>query len=191
LTVEDFQIAVQEATNFPLRPNILPFLKSHIPTLQRDISVAARATKQTPIQFVRTNESAVLEFVHNPTEHTEFFFHEGSFSTPATASGGTALTAPLLAKRRASDMYEHANGSTGGTASTYEWDYLLPPSKRASVHSMFLTGSSVGTSSAVAAAAAAAQHLYAGHPSFLDYQNGLQSSHSELLVRVVVSLPPA
>jgi CBFA2/RNUX1 translocation partner 1 len=46
LTVEDFQIAVQEATNFPLRPNILPFLKSHIPSLQRDISVASRATKQ-------------------------------------------------------------------------------------------------------------------------------------------------
>jgi hypothetical protein len=127
---------------------------------------------------VRSNESAVLEFVHNSTEHSEFFFHEGSFN--AAPPGGGTSSGPILAKRRASDMYEHANGSAG--TSSYDWaeHYLMPPTKRASVHSMFMTSSTTATNNA-AAAAAAVQHLYAGHPNFLDYQNGLQS-HSEIMV---------
>lgn len=49
LTIEDFQIAVQEATNFPLRTNVAPFLRSHIPLLQREITTLARVNKQVSV----------------------------------------------------------------------------------------------------------------------------------------------
>ena len=43
LTSDEFKVALQEATNFPLRPHVLPFLKTHIPYLQRDIASMARS----------------------------------------------------------------------------------------------------------------------------------------------------
>lgn len=43
---EEFKLALQEATNFPLRPYVLPFLKTHIPLLQRELTVLARASNQ-------------------------------------------------------------------------------------------------------------------------------------------------
>uniref|UniRef100_A0A182MEE2 TAFH domain-containing protein n=1 Tax=Anopheles culicifacies TaxID=139723 RepID=A0A182MEE2_9DIPT len=48
ITVDEFQLAVQEATNFPLRTNVVPFLKSHVPVLQREINILARSNKQLP-----------------------------------------------------------------------------------------------------------------------------------------------
>lgn len=47
--MEEFQVAVQEATNFPLRSNVVPFLKSHVPVLQREINLLSRASKQVSI----------------------------------------------------------------------------------------------------------------------------------------------
>lgn len=94
LSIDEFQIAVQEATNFPLRPNVLPFLRSHLPILQREINSLARVSKQTPLQYVRANESSVLELLHNPTEHSDIFLsNEGSYS----ATNGLNL------KRRATE----------------------------------------------------------------------------------------
>lgn len=46
LSSDEFKIALQEATNFPVRPYVLPFLKTHIPFLQREISNLARANNQ-------------------------------------------------------------------------------------------------------------------------------------------------
>lgn len=46
ISSEEFKLAVQDATNFPLRPYVLPFLKSHIPLLQRELTVLARASNQ-------------------------------------------------------------------------------------------------------------------------------------------------
>lgn len=46
LSSDEFKIALQEATNFPLRPHVLPFLKTHIPYLQRDIASMARSCNQ-------------------------------------------------------------------------------------------------------------------------------------------------
>lgn len=76
LTVDDFQIAVQEATNFPLRPNVLPFLRLHLPLLQREVHSLSRACKQSPLQYVRGNENSVLEMLHNSTDHSEIFANE-------------------------------------------------------------------------------------------------------------------
>lgn len=82
LTIEEFQIAVQEATNFPLRPNVLPFLRSHLPLLQREINSLARVSKQSSLQYVRSNDVSVLEMLHNPTDaHSDIFLsNESSFS---------------------------------------------------------------------------------------------------------------
>lgn len=49
LTAEDFKQAIQEAANFPLRPYVLPFLKSHIPLMQRDIASLAKSNNQVSI----------------------------------------------------------------------------------------------------------------------------------------------
>lgn len=50
LTSEEFKQAIQEAANFPLRPYVLPFLKSHIPLMQRDIASLAKANSQVSIK---------------------------------------------------------------------------------------------------------------------------------------------
>lgn len=49
LTSEEFKIALQDATNFPVRPNVLPFLRIHIPLLQREIASLARNNNQVCI----------------------------------------------------------------------------------------------------------------------------------------------
>lgn len=49
LTAEEFKHAIQEAANFPLRPYVLPFLKSHIPLLQHDVATLAKANNQVSI----------------------------------------------------------------------------------------------------------------------------------------------
>lgn len=96
LSIEEFQLAVQEATNFPLRPNVLPFLRSHLPLLQREINSLARVSKQSALQYVRSNDSSVMEMHHNPTDaHSDIFLsNESSFS-----SGSNGLNL----KRRATE----------------------------------------------------------------------------------------
>lgn len=46
LSTEAFKQALQESVNFPLRPYVLPFLKSHIPVLKRDLANLAKASNQ-------------------------------------------------------------------------------------------------------------------------------------------------
>lgn len=46
MSSEEFKIALQEATNFPVRQNVLPFLRIHIPFLQREIASLARSLNQ-------------------------------------------------------------------------------------------------------------------------------------------------
>jgi len=46
ICVEEFHHNIQEMTNFPLRPFVLPFLRSHLPSLQRDLLSMARNNKQ-------------------------------------------------------------------------------------------------------------------------------------------------
>lgn len=100
MSIEEFQIAVQEATNFPLRPNVLPFLRSHLPLLQREINSMARVSKQSALQYVRTNESSVLELLHNPTDaHSDIFLsNESNFS-----ASGSSTSNGLNLKRRATE----------------------------------------------------------------------------------------
>uniref|UniRef100_A0A1B0D6E2 MYND-type domain-containing protein n=1 Tax=Phlebotomus papatasi TaxID=29031 RepID=A0A1B0D6E2_PHLPP len=144
LTAEEFKVALQEATNFPLRPYVLPFLKAHMPLLQRELTALARANNQSVSQFVRSNESSVFEFAHNSTEHSEIFLpiESGSFAGNGASINGNGL----LLKRRASDnQHQH------------DWSDHTLPSKRAH-HSLMLTSGS------------SAAHLLPAHTPLFDYQ---------------------
>ncbi|XP_022172886.1 protein CBFA2T3-like isoform X2 [Myzus persicae] len=46
ISVEEFHHNIQEMTNFPLRPFVLPFLRTHLPSLHRDLLLMARNNKQ-------------------------------------------------------------------------------------------------------------------------------------------------
>ena len=49
MTTEEFHRALQEATNFPLRSYVLPYLKRVLPMLQLDLNAAARAENQVSL----------------------------------------------------------------------------------------------------------------------------------------------
>lgn len=53
LSIEEFHHSLQDVTNFPLRPFVLPFLRTHLPLLQREVHALARANKQVCIYTIR------------------------------------------------------------------------------------------------------------------------------------------
>ncbi|XP_051884577.1 protein CBFA2T1 isoform X2 [Pristis pectinata] len=59
-TIEEFHSKLQEATNFPLRPFVIPFLKANLPLLQRELFHSARLAKQTPAQYLAQHEQLLL-----------------------------------------------------------------------------------------------------------------------------------
>lgn len=99
ITVEEFQISIQECTNYPLRASVPAFLRALLPHAQRDVVSRARAVKQTPLQYIRSHEQLILET--SPGEAVEIF------NTPSSTEG------PL--KRRASDPFYETLAQTNGT----------------------------------------------------------------------------
>ncbi|XP_075432932.1 protein CBFA2T3 isoform X3 [Ascaphus truei] len=61
LTIEEFHAKLQEATNFPLRPFVTPFLKANLPLLQRELLHCARLAKQSPAQYLAQHEQLLLD----------------------------------------------------------------------------------------------------------------------------------
>ncbi|XP_012817739.2 protein CBFA2T3 isoform X2 [Xenopus tropicalis] len=61
LTIEEFHSKLQEATNFPLRPFVIPFLKANLPLLQRELLHCARLAKQSPAQYLAQHEQLLLD----------------------------------------------------------------------------------------------------------------------------------
>ena len=60
ISVGDFHHVLQEVTNFPLRPFVLPFLKANIPLLARDVAALALRSPasaasgcQSPLEYLR------------------------------------------------------------------------------------------------------------------------------------------
>uniref|UniRef100_A0A673WEY2 CBFA2/RUNX1 partner transcriptional co-repressor 2 n=1 Tax=Salmo trutta TaxID=8032 RepID=A0A673WEY2_SALTR len=87
VTIEEFHSRLQEATNFPLRPFVIPFLKANLPLLQRELLHCARAAKQTPAQYLSQHEHLLLsttlasppdssELLLEPSERDMNGFHE-------------------------------------------------------------------------------------------------------------------
>ncbi|XP_040838157.1 protein CBFA2T3 isoform X1 [Ochotona curzoniae] len=72
LTIEEFHARLQEATNFPLRPFVVPFLKANLPLLQRELLHCARQAKQTPAQYLAQHERLLLDTsASSPSDSSE------------------------------------------------------------------------------------------------------------------------
>ncbi|XP_027629240.1 protein CBFA2T3 [Tupaia chinensis] len=85
LTIEEFHSKLQEATNFPLRPFVIPFLKANLPLLQRELQLCARLAKQTPAQYLAQHERLLLGGPPAPADCAELLLEvkdSGKRSTP-------------------------------------------------------------------------------------------------------------
>ncbi|XP_026121484.1 protein CBFA2T2-like isoform X2 [Carassius auratus] len=81
VTIEEFHSRLQEATNFPLRPFVIPFLKANLPLLQRELLHCARAAKQTPAQYLSQHEHLLLSTsVPSPADSTELLLEPSESS---------------------------------------------------------------------------------------------------------------
>eukprot|EP00794_Sanderia_malayensis_P018910 gene18910-20813_t len=56
MTVEEFHQQLQDATNFPLRPFVIPFLKANLPLLQQELIQCSQIAKQSPHQYLSQHE---------------------------------------------------------------------------------------------------------------------------------------
>ncbi|XP_016393588.1 protein CBFA2T3-like isoform X3 [Sinocyclocheilus rhinocerous] len=90
LTIEEFHSKLQEATNFPLRPFVIPFLKANLPLLQRELLHCARMAKQTPAQYLAQHEQLLLDAnASSPLDSSEIMLElneHGKRHTPDSIS---------------------------------------------------------------------------------------------------------
>ncbi|XP_046842209.1 protein CBFA2T1-like isoform X2 [Xenia sp. Carnegie-2017] len=61
VSIEEFHQQLQEATNFPLRPFVIPFLKANLPLLQRELLECSQMSKQTTHQYLHNQHGQLLE----------------------------------------------------------------------------------------------------------------------------------
>ncbi|XP_078607485.1 protein CBFA2T1-like isoform X34 [Branchiostoma floridae x Branchiostoma japonicum] len=89
LSIEEFHQKLQEATNFPLRPFVIPFLKANLPLLQRELLHCARMAKQTPAQYLSQNEHILLNTDTSPVDSSDIIMdvnENGKRRTPDSHS---------------------------------------------------------------------------------------------------------
>ncbi|XP_055313911.1 protein CBFA2T2 isoform X2 [Sitodiplosis mosellana] len=155
LSTEAFKQALQESVNFPLRPYVLPFLKSHIPVLKRDLANLAKASNQ----YIRSNEASVFEFVNASAESSSsdiFMPSEGAKNGNERHQPSNGNSRLLLKRRTSEGVYDHQNP-------LHEWSDYMHPSKRS--HIMMNTSAANG-------------HLFTNYPSLFDYSTA-PASHLE------------
>ncbi|XP_028297855.1 protein CBFA2T3 isoform X2 [Gouania willdenowi] len=106
LTIEEFHSKLHEATNFPLRPFVIPFLKANLPLLQRELLHCARLAKQTPAQYLAQHEQLLLDAnASSPLDSSEIMLEmneQGKRRTPdrtKDSSDREGLHPEHLAKR--------------------------------------------------------------------------------------------
>ncbi|KAI1889918.1 hypothetical protein AGOR_G00167860 [Albula goreensis] len=99
LTIEEFHSKLQEATNFPLRPFVIPFLKANLPLLQRELLHCARMAKQTPAQYLAQHEQLLLDAnASSPLDTSEILLEiseHGKRKTPDRTKDSSADRDPL------------------------------------------------------------------------------------------------
>ncbi|XP_033124738.1 protein CBFA2T1-like isoform X2 [Anneissia japonica] len=125
LTVEEFHNKLQEATNFPLRPFVIPFLKTNLPLLQRELMHCARMAKLTPQQYYMQHENQLLDTKTSPIETDQILMDvnengkrrtpEGRISNGPKDLRSDRITDHPAAKRRCSGSPAsgHQNGPPG------------------------------------------------------------------------------
>ncbi|XP_041077650.1 protein CBFA2T3-like isoform X1 [Polyodon spathula] len=123
LTIEEFHSKLQEATNFPLRPFVIPFLKANLPLLQRELLHCARLAKQTPAQYLAQHEQLLLDAnASSPLDSSEILLEineHGKRKTPDRTKENGVERDPLhsehLPKRPCtvspSQRYSPSNGA--------------------------------------------------------------------------------
>ncbi|OQR69790.1 protein CBFA2T3-like, partial [Tropilaelaps mercedesae] len=84
VTVAEFQARVQEATSYPLRPFVVPFLRANLPLMQAELMALARTNKQSPQQYLRTNEAFILDPLCQAGEPFEIFHPEAKENNNTT-----------------------------------------------------------------------------------------------------------
>ncbi|KAK5874095.1 hypothetical protein PBY51_019073 [Eleginops maclovinus] len=93
LTIEEFHSKLHEATNFPLRPFVIPFLKANLPLLQRELLHCARLAKQTPAQYLAQHEQLLLDAnASSPLDSSEIMLElneHGKRRTPDRTKEGS------------------------------------------------------------------------------------------------------
>jgi len=82
ISTEEFHAKLQEATNFPLRPFVIPFLKTNLPFLQRELMHCAGLARQFPDRYLSIPEASVP-----PT-------FDGSFGQPAPKRSAPNIPIP-------------------------------------------------------------------------------------------------
>ncbi|XP_065676142.1 protein CBFA2T3 isoform X2 [Hydra vulgaris] len=74
VTVEEFHQQLQDATNFPLRPFVIPFLKENLPLLQQELLNCAHLSKRSPHQYMTPVADMDREQERIKTEVEDFGF---------------------------------------------------------------------------------------------------------------------
>ncbi|XP_033338085.1 CBFA2/RUNX1 partner transcriptional co-repressor nervy [Megalopta genalis] len=131
MAAEEFHQALQEATNYRLRGFVLPYLKHTLPSLQRDLGNAARASNQSSAQFLRSNETAVLEAVGlvSSGEPVEIFGEQAG-----SGNGGNQCSAHYGMRSNSNPGVggiQHTGNATGGLHH-YSRSEAHAPKRRAS-----------------------------------------------------------
>ncbi|XP_010134819.1 PREDICTED: protein CBFA2T2-like, partial [Buceros rhinoceros silvestris] len=102
VTIEEFHCKLQEATNFPLRPFVIPFLKANLPLLQRELLHCARAAKQTPSQYLAQHEHILLNTnTTSPADSSELLIEvngNGKRHSPDRREDSSFEREPLLSE---------------------------------------------------------------------------------------------
>lgn len=94
LTIEEFHSKLQEATNFPLRPFVIPFLKANLPLLQRELLHCARLAKQTPAQYLAQHEQLLLDAsASSPIDSSELLLEVNENGKRRTPDSGPRVSA--------------------------------------------------------------------------------------------------
>lgn len=89
VSIEEFHSGLQEATSFPLRPFVLPFLRAHLPLLQREVGAMARASKATStLVYIQSHESSIIDSAAG--EPCDIFHSEASDLSISSGSGSSS-----------------------------------------------------------------------------------------------------
>lgn len=78
ISVEEFHQQLQDATNFPLRPFVIPFLKANLPLLQQELLQCSRTSKPSPHRYLTPSES----LPEHERERIKNEFEEFGFERP-------------------------------------------------------------------------------------------------------------